>query len=161
MNITELILSRRNIKKFKNDPISNEKVVEMLQVAAYAPNHRMHEPWEIMWIGPETRAQLNHKNDFGGAPVVLAVLSTPAATALDRDEHVEAVSCFIQNFMLLAHAEGYGTGWSSMGASARAREILGVQEGYEVIGIIPVGYAEEVPPAAPRTEINQKLIVLS
>ena len=157
MNVHDAIVSRRNIKKFRQQSIDRDQVERWLQAAAYAPNHRMTEPWEIVWVGPETRAQVHHKNDFGGAPVVLAVLSTPAKTEVDRNEHLEAVACFIQNFMLLAHSEGVGTGWSSLGASPKVREVLGVQPGYEVVGFIPVGYPEEVPSPKPRTPIQQKI----
>jgi nitroreductase len=157
MNVLELIQSRRNIKAFKPDPISREQLTAWLQAASYAPNHRMTEPWEILFIGPETRAKLHHKTDFGGAPVVIAVLSTPAHTELDREEHIAAVSCFLQNFMLSAHAEGVGTGWSSLGASPKAREVLGVQAGYDVVGIIPIGIPDSVPEAKPRTDISVKI----
>ncbi|MGZ4106601.1 MAG: nitroreductase family protein [Tumebacillaceae bacterium] len=157
MNFIDLITSRRNIKAFKPDAIARERILAWLEAASYAPNHRMTEPWEILFIGPETRAKLHHKTDFGGAPVVLAVLSTPAHSALDRDEHIEAVSCFLQNFFLVAHAEGVGTGWSSLGASPKAREVLGVQEGYDVVGLIPVGLPESIPATKPRTDIGAKI----
>jgi nitroreductase len=157
VNLIVLITSRRNIKAFKPDAIAREQIVAWLQAASYAPNHRMTEPWEIVFIGPETRAKLHHKHDFGGAPVVLAVLSTPAHTPLDRDEHIEAVSCFLQNFMLAEHAEGVGTGWSSLGASPKAREVLGVQEGYDVVGLIPVGIPETIPAAKPRADLAAKI----
>lgn len=116
----------------------------------------MNEPWELMIIGPETRAKLNHKTDFGGAPVVLAVLSKPAATSFERDENVMAVSCFVQNLMLAAHEAGAGVFWSSMGAQPRGREILGVQEDYDVVGVLGIGYPAEVPDTKPRTPITSK-----
>ncbi|WP_338010856.1 nitroreductase [Tumebacillus flagellatus] len=153
----DAIMTRRNVKLFKPDPVAREKVLEWLQAAAYAPNHRMTEPWEILWIGPETRAQIPHKNNFGGAPVLLAVLSTPGSTPVDRDEHYAAVSCFLQNFMLAAHAEGVGTGWSSAGLSEKVRELLGVEPGTEVVGLIPVGYPEVTPAPKDRAPITAKL----
>jgi nitroreductase len=157
VNVIEAITTRRNIKAFKPDPIDHDLILSWLQAASFAPNHRMTEPWEVLFIGPETRAKLAHKNDFGGAPVVLAIVSSPGKTSLDRDEHVVAVSCFIQNFLLAAHAAGVGTGWSSIGASPRAHQLLGLAEGYEVIGVIPVGFPAAVPDAKPRTDIQNKI----
>ncbi len=157
MNVIDAIVTRRNIKSFKPEPIPDEKVLAWLQAASCAPNHRMTEPWEIYWIGPQTRAQVGHKTDFGGAPLVLAVVSKPAKTNLERDEAIEAVACFIQNFMLAAHAEGVGTGWSSIGASAKVRALLELEEGFECIGFLPVGYPAIVPDVKPRTAIEQKI----
>jgi nitroreductase len=157
LNVLDAITTRRNVKSFKPDAIDHDRIVAWLEAASYAPNHRMTEPWDVLFIGMETRAKLNHKNDFGGAPVVLAVVSAPGKTSLDRDEHVEAVSCFIQNFLLAAHAEGVGTGWSSIGASPRVHALLGLEEGYEVIGVLPVGYPAAMTDVKPRTDIRAKI----
>lgn len=158
--IQELMRTRRTIKMFKPDAIPESEWKAWLEAASYAPNHRMTEPWEILAIGPETRAKLAHKTDFGGAPVVLALLSKSAPTPFDRDEHVMAAACFAQNFMLAAHEAGVGTFWSSMGGLPRNREILGVPEGCDVIGVFGVGYPAEVPAGKPRTPIESKLVYL-
>lgn len=157
MNTLDAIKTRRTIKQFKPDPLPRENVLAWLQAAAWAPNHRLTEPWEILWIGPETRAKIPHKSNFGDAPVLLAVLSVTAKNQIEHDEHYAAVSCFIQNFMLAAHAEGVGVGWSSAGVGAKVQEVLGVPAGYSVVGLLPVGYPREVPPPKDRTSISEKM----
>ncbi|WP_310828631.1 nitroreductase family protein [Paenibacillus pedocola] len=161
MTIIDLIQTRRTIKQFKPDAISEEAVLSWLEAASYAPNHRMTEPWEILFIGAETRAKLNHKTDFGGAPVVLALLSKPAATPFERDEYVMAAACFAQNFLLAAHEAGVGAYWASLGAQPRNRATLGVPEDYDVIGIFGIGYPEEVPALKPRTPLASKITYLT
>lgn len=157
MQIMEVIEHRRNIKHFRPDPIDLSEVLQWLQSAAFAPNHRMTEPWEVWFIGPQTRAELSHKRNFGDAPIVFALLSPPTRTTLERDEQLVAAGCFLENFCLAATAAGAGTGWSSLGASHRNREILGVPDGYDVVTIISVGYPAEVPEAKPRTPIEDKI----
>jgi nitroreductase len=157
MNVVDVIKTRRNTKKFKPDPVDQDQVLSWLETASYAPNHRLVEPWEILWIGPETRAKLNHKTNFSDAPILFALLSTPASSSLDRDEHVIAVSCFAQNFLLAAHAAGLGVTWTSIGATPRSRAIMEVTEGYDVIGIFGVGYPAEDPVLKPRTPITAKM----
>jgi nitroreductase len=161
MKTIDVIKARRTIKVFKPDPISDNELMSWLEAASYAPNHRLNEPWELLFIGSETRAKIKHKSDFGSAPVVLAVLSKPAASTFERDENVMAASCFVQNFLLAAHEAGAGVYWSSLGASSRNREILGVPEDYDVIGVFGVGYPAEVPAAKPRTPITSKITYLS
>ncbi|WP_138493653.1 nitroreductase family protein [Paenibacillus pinistramenti] len=161
MSIIETIKSRRSVKAFKPDPIQEQDLMSWLEAASYAPNHRLNEPWEIKMVGPETRARLNHKTDFGSAPVVLAVLSKPGATPFERDENVMAVSCYVQNFLLAAYEAGVGVYWASMGALPQNREILGVSEGYDVIGLFGIGYPQEIPAMKPRTPISSKISYLS
>ena len=161
MNVLDAISTRRNIKQFNPDPIDHDRLLSWLQASALAPNHRMAEPWEVLIVGPETRMKLNHKTNFGDAPVLLAILSAPGKTVLERDENVMAVSCFIENFLLAAHEEGVGTGLSTFGASAQSREVLEVPEDYDVVAMIPVGYPASFPIAKPRTPIAAKIRYLS
>ncbi|WP_066399024.1 nitroreductase family protein [Neobacillus mesonae] len=157
MNMIDLIKSRRNIKKFKPDAIDHSLIQQWLEAAAMAPNHRMTEPWEIYVIGPETRKKINHKTNFGNASFVMAVLSRHGATKVETDENAAATACFIQNFNLAAWSEGVGTFWSSIGISGNNRELLQVPENYDLLGVIAVGYPEEVPEAKPRTPMEEKI----
>ncbi|WP_059053913.1 nitroreductase family protein [Paenibacillus senegalimassiliensis] len=160
MSVLDAIMGRRNIKAFKPDAISEQHVQSWLTAASYAPNHRMTEPWRVLIVGPETRGLLKHKTDFGGAPVVIAILSKSGATTLERDENVMATACFMQNFMLAAQEAGVGTFWSSLGAAAHNREILGAAESEDVIGVFGIGYPAEIPALKPRTPIEDKITSL-
>ncbi|MEH7083118.1 nitroreductase [Neobacillus drentensis] len=160
MNTIDAIKTRRNIKKFKSMEIDQNLILAWLEAATMAPNHRMTEPWEIYFIGPETREKLNHKTNFGNAPVVLMVLSKQGATTVETEENAMATSCFIQNFNLAAWAEGVGTFWSSIGITPKNREILRVPDGYDIIGVLGVGYPEVIPEPKPRTPIQNKISYL-
>jgi nitroreductase len=157
MNMIELIKGRRNIKKFKSDPLDPERIQSWLQAAAMAPNHRMTEPWEIYFIGPDTRASLNHKTNFGNAPMVMAILSRHGKTTIETIENALATACFIQNLNLAAWSEGAGTFWSSIGNTPANRVILGVPDNYDVIGTIAIGIPEEIPEAKLRIPVTNKI----
>jgi len=157
MNTIDAIKTRRNIKKFKSIEIEQNLILEWLEAATMAPNHRMTEPWEIYFIGPETREKLNHKTNFGNAPIVLMILSKQGATTVETEENAMATACFIQNFNLAAWAEGVGTFWSSIGITPKNREILRVPDGYDIIGVLGVGYPEVIPEPKPRTPIQNKI----
>ncbi|WP_045523916.1 nitroreductase family protein [Neobacillus niacini] len=157
MDILDVIKSRRNIKKFKSDAVQLDLIYSWLEAAKMAPNHRMTEPWEVYFVGPDTRAKLNHKTNFGNAPVLIAVLSKHGATAIEKEENAMATACFIQNFNLAAWAEGVGTFWSSIGITAKNREILGVPSNYDLIGVLGIGYPEIIPDPKPRTSIMNKI----
>ncbi|CAM3815291.1 nitroreductase family protein [Cohnella lubricantis] len=157
MNTLEAIQTRRNIKAFKPEAVDKERIIGWLEAASFAPNHRMTEPWEIRFVGPETRALLNHKTDFGGAPAVIVITSKGGASEPEREENLMAAACFAQNFLLAAHAEGAGAFWSSLAASPRSRDILGIPEGHDVVGIFGVGIPAEIPPLKDRTPIALKI----
>lgn len=161
MNVLDVIKTRRNIKKFKPDVVGEELVFTWLEAAAMAPNHRMTEPWEIYFIGEETRGKLNHKTNFGNAPILMAILSRHGATEVETAENAMATACFIQNFNIAAWADGVGTFWSSIGITAKNRDVLAVPENFDIIGVLGVGYPEESPEPKPRTPIKNKIKSLS
>jgi nitroreductase len=157
VNTIDVIKSRRNIKKFKPNLVEQNLINSWLEASAMAPNHRMTEPWEIYFIGPETREKLNHKTNFGNAPTVMLLLSKHGASRVETEENALATACFIQNFNLAAWAEGVGTFWSSIGITPKNRAILGVTDNYDVIGVLAVGYPEVIPEAKPRTPLVNKM----
>lgn len=160
MNIQQAIAERRTIKKFKQDPLDEKAIINLFEAAKMAPNHKMTEPWNILFIGKETRAELNHKTDFGGAPVVFAITSSHGKTEVEHAENLAATACFIQNFMLLAWAEGIGAFWSSLGTSQAAKEKLQVPETADITGILAIGYPDEIPAAKERADIQTKISYL-
>ena len=160
MTVLEAIAGRRNIKRFKPDPIPQSELEEWLEAATFAPNHRLTEPWEILRIGPETRKQLHHAADFGGAPVVLALLAAPGRSQEETDENIVSVACFAQNLALAAFSAGAGARWASIGYSAHGREVLGIPEDRAVIAVIALGYPEEVPLARTRKPVAEKITEL-
>jgi nitroreductase len=155
MNTLEAIKSRRNIKEFKPEPLDLGQVKTWLEAASYAPNHRMTEPWKIKFVGPQTRAALRHKTDFGGAPLVMLLTSKGSDNPIERAENALAVACFAQNFILAAQSEGAGVFWSSLAGSPQSRAILGVPETDDVIGIFGVGYPAALPPVKERRPVSE------
>lgn len=157
MTIDEVIASRRNIKMFKPNPVDRDQVISWLDQARMAPNHKMTEPWEVLFIGDKARAAINHKNNFGNAPMLMAVLSHRGTSDAMRDENLVATASFIHNFNLLAWENGIGTYWSSLAASSVYRDLLGITEDYDVVGLLGIGYPEVVPDPKPRTPIKEKV----
>ena len=45
--IEQNIISRRTIKSFKKDLVRTEEIIELLNVAKWAPNHKLTEPWRF------------------------------------------------------------------------------------------------------------------
>lgn len=145
MEVLEAICSRRHIKQFKPTPISPQLLDSWLTAASYAPNHHLNQPWRILEVGPETRFKVGHKADFGNAPLVLAVLAERSEDPQVQAENLIAVACFLQNFALAAHADGAGVRWTSVGWHEAVRAALHVDDRYDVVNVMGVGYPAEVP----------------
>ncbi len=184
MNIKEVIYGRRTVRKFKNDPVSDSIINEILEAGTWAPSHGNNQPWEFVLIGNNTRKKLAEayvqfmengplKNpaipderkqgmrafaqNFGDAPLLLAVVSAPALNPLDVYDFPMSTAAAIQNIFLSAWDKGVGGVWLSFGNSPAAHSILEVAEQGKIAGILAMGYPEMVMPAQPRVSVADKL----
>src|SRR6188472_3424420 len=49
-----VLRARRSIDLFKPEPVGSAVLLEAIEVARWAPNHRLTEPWRFYLIGPAT-----------------------------------------------------------------------------------------------------------
>lgn len=160
------IISRRSIRKYKNDMIPKEIIEEIVKAGTYAPNGLKKQSAIIIAISnKEMRDKISKLNakvmgkegfdPFYGAPVVLVVLADKK-----HPTYVCDGSLVMGNLMNTAHSLGVGSCWIH-----RAKEVFEMEEGkeilkslgiegeYEGIGNCILGYADcELPEADPRKE---------
>ena len=167
--VTELMMSRRSIRKYKDSLINKETLDEILKCGVNAPNDKNLQAYEIRVLSPalidsiksavvKDNPQIGEregfKNIFVDAPCVLCI-------AYDTTYDMSQVDCGLlgENIILSAWSKGIGS--CCLGSSARwikdspsAKPYLdkiGVSEGYELLYCIALGYPDETPEAKPRT----------
>lgn len=174
--IAAAIVDRRTIKQFLPEPVAPETLTKLIDLAVWAPNHRLNEPWRFYVLAGAARARLGaiagaittaKLSTAGGEPALIARKASEAATAwtsvptllyitmlTDANPEIElenygAVCCAIQNLTLAAHVMGIGTSWSS-GAIAAAPDLLtlvGAGANERMVGLLRLGYLDPAAPA--------------
>jgi nitroreductase len=175
MNVSTAIASRRSIKKFSNRPVEREAIERMLDAAVLAPNHRLTQPWRFYVLGPDARRRyglaLGDRKakklpdadaanavrekvaaEYEAFPALIAVAMVVSESAETREEDYAAVMQAVANIMLTAVEHGLGTHMRTGAVmdDPAARAAIGARDGERVVGIVSVGYPEEVPPAKAR-----------
>ena len=89
---------------------------------------------------------------YGGAPVVIVVLTDAADAPNMRRANIESASAAMENLLLAATALGLGTCWMTgpLQDEQSLRTILDIPAGRELVAVTPLGCPDEVPPARPR-----------
>lgn len=180
--VEQAIRSRRTIKKFKSDDIPMDTLKGLLDVAIWAPNHKMREPWRFIIITGDARASfvniLKEESLKGKDAVpmkdakIAHWLSIPAYIVVIQEqdprpqiceEDFAAVSALIQNFQLAAWEKGIGTLWNTNKHiyNPTLRSAIGVVPGEKIVGVIQAGYPAHVPAAMERTPVDEKLTILT
>ena len=161
---TEIFKTRRSIKKYKPEQITERELDLVLEAGTYAPTGRnrqspvivaVQNPEVIKKISAANAAILGMTSDpFYGAPTLVIVFADSECHTGFED------ACLVAGNMLnAAHAVGIGGCWIH-----RAREVFdspfgkslmkewGVPEGYFGVANCILGYPDDVPATRPRKE---------
>jgi len=160
MQLDEAIRSRRTVKEgFRPEPVPREVLEELFELARWAPNHRMTEPWRFRVLGEESLAALKEAAGPGAfkldrAPTLIVASYLPSPLPLHADEDAQAVACATYIILLGARARGYASYWRTPGVlrTPYGLAAVGVPHEERVIGLLHLGLADEVPEAPPRAE---------
>jgi nitroreductase len=175
MDFLDIAAGRRSIRTYREEDVPGELLEQVLEAARWAPSGGNIQPWEVIVVRDrETRGVL--QETLGGYnPARKAVVEAPVLLVLcgkvkipdsyKKDKAVVTkfgdwwfmfhLGCAAQNLCLAAHSLGLGTVMVGFFDHDRAKEILGVPEGYEVVLLIPLGYAGKVPKAPERREVSE------
>jgi nitroreductase len=167
MNVEDAIRTRRTHKAYGPEPLTREQLGELFELASWAPNHHLTNPWRFRVLGERTRTRLMELAESvqPGAAVKLARAPTLVAVAAhqtgdpeqDREDLLaSAVAAYL--VLLGAHARGLAGYWRTVALldDPRGREILGFPAGDSPIGLLYLGSPVQeprVPERAPLAEI--------
>lgn len=76
MDVMEAMMARRSIRKYKPNPVSEEKINELLEAARLAPSGTNHQPWRFVIVkDPEVKEKISkaafNQRSLTEAPVIL------------------------------------------------------------------------------------------
>ena len=169
VDLPELIRSRRTHKAYSRSPVDRATLDELFELARWAPNHNLTNPWRFRVLGPDALARLKQaagpeaatKLDRAPTLVAASVVQSgdPVADAEDRD--AAACACYI--VLLAAHDRGLGGYW-------RTPEVLrtpaglaacGIPDGEAPLGLLHLGEARGSKPAPERAPLDAVVTHLS
>ena len=178
--VATAIKERRTVRAFKEEPVSKELIAELLELSAWAPNHKLREPWRFIAFFDEGREVLKqaimqvpkpkpmsgghaHKHGKRGpVPCQIVVVMSESSQLKEREEDYAATCALIQNFQLAAWEVGLGVTWVSAPFihANEFKEGIGVTEDEKVVALLNVGYPENIPAPSERQPIEQKLTII-
>lgn len=161
--VVENILSRRSVRYFTGESISQEQTETLLRCAMAAPSAMNKQPWAFVVVTdsallarigaemPNTRCQ--------NKPACAFVPCGDLTKALDGlpGFWINDVSAATENLLLAAHAMGLGAVWTGVHPDAarvaQLQTILGLPEHIVPLCVVPVGVPAETP--AVKDKFNQ------
>ncbi len=181
-NLATLLAARQTVlpKRLVAPGPDGPQLAALLGAAAHAPDHGCLLPWRLVLVPPAARAALGAafaqalaERDPGATPeqraqarekaerapllLLLVVDGACGDAAIAWDERVLSAGCAVQNILLTATAQGFGSALTSGKAlqSAPVRALLGLAPGQQALCCISIGTvqsckAARLRPAAPH-----------
>ena len=175
-----VLRGRRTVDQFLQTPVPAELVREALEVATWAPNHYVSEPWRFVLPGIETVGRIvdlcaeivsadkgpelgEHKrNTWSEKPGWLIVTCAHSDDDLREKEDYAACCAAVQNLMLYLWKAGVGSKWTTgpITRDARFLDIIGVDDKEAfVVGMLWFGYPK-ITPTQSRAPLDDVLTEL-
>ena len=162
MTLRELAAARRTHKTFGPEPVPRETLLELLEVAQYAPTHHMTQPWRFRVLGPETLAALKEvagekeADKLSRAPTLVLASAALTGDLVQDEEDVCAAAAAIQLVLLAATERGLASYWRTPKVlrTPPGRRAVGLPDGERMLGVLNFGAPEREPAPRPREPVE-------
>ncbi|MET0559073.1 MAG: nitroreductase [Solirubrobacterales bacterium] len=169
MDVETAIRTRRTHKAFTPERLSDEQLMELLDLATWAPNHHLTVPWRFRVVGPKSLQRLKEVAGPEGASkldrcptlvVVSAALSGDPAEE-EEDLHATAVASYI--VLLAAHARGLAGYWRTPGLlrGEEGRAAVGLPDDERFVALLHLGHPRQERPAPERPPASEQTVFLN
>ncbi len=151
MDVEKAIRTRRTHKAFRPEPVPREQLDELLELARWAPNHHLTNPWRFRVLGPGALARLKEAAGPEAAAKLDRAPTLIAATAVASDDPVQdqedqnATACAVYAVLLAAHARGLAGYWRTPGVlrTPEGLAALGVRSHEHFVALIHLGWPRQ------------------
>jgi nitroreductase len=167
------IRTRRSIRKYTEQPVGGEIVMQLLESARLAPSGSNTQPWHFIVVRSESMrqqlAKVAHSQKWmAEAPVhivcvadVRCRISDSEPVSLDETsplvetkQIIRDMSIAVEHIVLEAESLGLGTCWIAWFEQKDIRPVLNIPSDKYVLCILTVGYPGEKPAARPRKKLE-------
>jgi nitroreductase len=164
MDVEEAIRDRRTHKAFHPEPVPREELDQLLELARWAPNHHLTNPWRFRVLGPQARSRLKEAAGpeaaakLDRAPTLIAATVVRSGDPVQDEEDLCATACATYAILLGAHARGLAGYWRTPGIlrTQAGLSALGVGLDEHFVALIHLGRArqdKEPPERAPARDV--------
>jgi nitroreductase len=167
VRLETLIRTRRTHKAYGPEPVAREALLELFELARWAPNHHLTNPWRFRVLGPQARAMLARETELEQpgsarklerAPTLIVVGVELQGDPSQQHDDLLAAAVAAYIVLLAAHARGLAGYWRTLPILEKApvRAALGIPAAEQPIGLLHLGHpvqAQRAPERAPVEDI--------
>jgi nitroreductase len=134
MDVETAIRTRRTHKAYRRAGVTRQTLDELFDLARWAPNHNLTNPWRFRVLGPQALERLKQAagpeaaSKLDRAPTLVVCSCVESGDPVQDEEDLMATACAAYIVLLAAHARGLAGYW-------RTPEVLRTEEGRRAVGL--------------------------
>ncbi|MCF7793404.1 MAG: nitroreductase family protein [Candidatus Cloacimonetes bacterium] len=147
--LIQAIKDRFSARKFKDKPVEQEKLDEILEAARLAPSASNKQTWKFVVIRDiEKRKQLTEicrgQKFVSEAPITIAICNTNFDYVMTCGMNAPIIDGAIaaEHIVLQAAELGLGTCWIGAFYHDKMAELINLPKDYKIVGLLPLGYPD-------------------
>jgi nitroreductase len=159
--VLDAVRSRRSIRHYSDDPVSDDDVKAILEAGRWAPSGLNNQPWRFGVVrDPDLKNTISeltrYREIIRNAPVIIAVFMDNDA-GYDRVKDCQGIGACLQNMWLATHALDLGGVWLGeiLKNKERVGEILEAPEPYELMAVLAVGHPKHRQQKSHRKPLSE------
>jgi nitroreductase len=164
VELEQAIRTRRTHKAYAPGPVGRETLDALFELARWAPNHHLTNPWRFRVIGPQALERLK---DATGDPIAAAKLDRAPTLVVvsvvrtlddpvveEEDRAAAAVAAYV--ILLAAHGRGLAGYWRTPAIlrAPEGRAAVSVPEDELVLGMLHLGHPRQEPRVPERAPVG-------
>jgi nitroreductase len=152
MELEQAIRTRRTHKAYAPQPLDRQTLDELFELARWAPNHKLTNPWRFRVLGPAALKRLKGAVEdpiaaakLDRAPTLVAVSAAQSGDPVMDEEDRLAAAAAAYVVLLAAHGRGLAGYWRTPGVlrTAAGRAALGIGDDEHVLGLLHLGHPRQ------------------
>ena len=152
--------SRRNVRQYTDQSLSDEALDRILEAGRRSPSAFNSQPWDFVVV-TDRAALVDLATVWQGAghvarSVATVLIVTPEQPDADKARWSEFdLGQALMVMAIVAADQGIGSAHAIVGDQAKCRAQLGIPESYRCAYLLALGYPEDKP-LAPLTKLNRR-----
>jgi len=168
MDLLKTIHERRSIRKYRQDPVPEEIILEVLEAARRSPSWANTQVWRFIVVKDQAIKERIASETFpGGNPARQALIDAPVVICIAAKRELSGfykgqaatdkgdwfmfdAGIAMEHIVLAAWNFGLGTVHVGLFDAKKAEGILKIPEGFSIVEMTPIGYFDETPGEVPK-----------
>ena len=158
MKCIDQILSRRSVRRFKTEAVSEDVLNNILEAGRLAPSATNNQPWHFV-VARDNKGK--DACDFQGfnrwvmeASFVIVGFYRSSEVIIEKQSLMD-VTIALHNMVVAGWVQGVASCWMGAFDEIKLRNTLELPSDAKIVGAVAFGIADQIPKQLPKKQLNQ------